>query len=111
MKKIGIGITVLAVTLLLSLSLTSCKKSRVANSNLATGYVGADFSVKVKVPDTSSKFLKTAQPMDKNITALEVSKLMGNGINLGNTMEKPTEAGISIKTRKLPFMNSSGVSL
>lgn len=87
MKKIGIGITVLAVTLLLSLSLTSCKKSRVANSNLATGYVGADFSVKVKVPDTSSKFLKTAQPMDKNITALEVSKLMGNGINLGNTME------------------------
>lgn len=46
-----------------------------------------DFSVKVSVPNTASKIMKNPQNIDKEITALELSKKMGNGINLGNTME------------------------
>lgn len=46
-----------------------------------------DFSVEVKVPDTKSKITTKAQKMDKQLTAVELTKLMGNGINLGNTME------------------------
>ncbi|MCQ2593196.1 MAG: glycoside hydrolase family 5 protein [Treponema sp.] len=50
------------------------------------GYI-EDFSRKVTVPDTSSKVQKKAIKMDKKITALELSEKMGNGINLGNTLE------------------------
>lgn len=46
-----------------------------------------DFSTKVSVPDTSSKVVTKPQDMDKNMTALELSEKMGNGINLGNTLE------------------------
>lgn len=46
-----------------------------------------DFSAAVSVPDTSSKKVTKAQTMDKKMTALELSQKMGNGINLGNTME------------------------
>ncbi len=42
---------------------------------------------KGKLPDTSSKIVTQAQPFDSSITALELSKKMGNGINLSNTME------------------------
>jgi len=46
-----------------------------------------DFSVEVKVPDTKSKTVAKVQKMDKKLTAVEMTKLMGNGINLGNTLE------------------------
>lgn len=44
-------------------------------------------SCKSKLPDTSSKIVTQPQPFDSSITALELSKKMGNGINLSNTME------------------------
>lgn len=46
-----------------------------------------DFSITVSVPDTKSNICTEAQKMNKDLTALELTKLMGNGINLGNTME------------------------
>ncbi len=42
---------------------------------------------KGKLPDTSSKIVTQPQPFDSSITALELSKKMGNGINLSNTLE------------------------
>ncbi|MCR4735572.1 MAG: glycoside hydrolase family 5 protein [Treponema sp.] len=51
----------------------------------------------VKLPDTSSKKLTQAQPMDKKISATELTKIMGNGINLGNTMEAYRSAGMNTK--------------
>ncbi len=44
-------------------------------------------SCKSKLPDTSSKIVTQPQPFDSSITALELSKKMGNGINLSNTLE------------------------
>lgn len=46
-----------------------------------------DFTIEVKVPDTSSTLVTKAQPMDKNLKATDLTVLMGNGINLGNTLE------------------------
>lgn len=46
-----------------------------------------DFSIKINVQTTESKIKTGKQKMDKKITALEFTKLMGNGINLGNTLE------------------------
>ena len=51
----------------------------------------------VKLPDTSSSKVTKAQDMDKKLTAIELSKIMGNGINLGNTMEAYKSAGMSSK--------------
>ncbi|MCR4734205.1 MAG: glycoside hydrolase family 5 protein [Treponema sp.] len=46
-----------------------------------------DFSIKVSVPKTDSKIVTKAQKMDGKMTSLELIEKMGNGINLGNTME------------------------
>lgn len=46
-----------------------------------------DFGISVSVPDTSSSIKKKADKMDKKMTALELTQAMGNGINLGNTLE------------------------
>ena len=46
-----------------------------------------DFEISVSVPDTSSSIKKKADKMDKTMTALELTQAMGNGINLGNTLE------------------------
>ncbi len=46
-----------------------------------------DFEIRVSVPDTSSPIKKKADKMDKTMTALELTQAMGNGINLGNTLE------------------------
>lgn len=46
-----------------------------------------DFEIRVSVPDTSSSIKKKADKMDKTMTALELTQAMGNGINLGNTLE------------------------
>ncbi|MCR4578852.1 MAG: glycoside hydrolase family 5 protein, partial [Treponema sp.] len=51
----------------------------------------------VKLPDTSSTKVTKAQEMDKKLTATELTKIMGNGINLGNTMEAYRAAGMSTK--------------
>lgn len=40
-----------------------------------------------KLPDTSSKVVTSPQPFDGSLTALELAKKMGNGINLSNTLE------------------------
>lgn len=40
-----------------------------------------------EIPDTSSKKKTSPDPINASLTALELTKLMGNGINLGNTME------------------------
>ncbi|MFA6937979.1 MAG: glycoside hydrolase family 5 protein [Treponema sp.] len=53
-------------------------------------YVGPkpEYSKHVAIPDTSSKVVTKPQEMKcKNLTATELTKIMGNGINLGNTME------------------------
>ena len=39
------------------------------------------------LPDTSSKIVTKPQEMHLDMTAVELTKRMGNGINLGNTME------------------------
>ena len=46
-----------------------------------------DFSIKVDVPDTSSKIVTKTQPFDNSFSSIELTQKMGNGINLGNTME------------------------
>lgn len=46
-----------------------------------------DFEISVSVPDTSSSIKKKADKMNKTMTALELTQAMGNGINLGNTLE------------------------
>ena len=58
-------------------------------SSLWAGFLDydQDFSVKIEVPATDSSLVTKDQQMDKTLTALELTKLMGNGINLGNTME------------------------
>ncbi len=42
---------------------------------------------KSKIPNTASKTVTTPQEFNSELTALELSKIMGNGINLSNTME------------------------
>lgn len=67
------------------LAFASCDEKK--SKPVGFGYTGADFSVEVKVPNTDSVYMKKAQEMDKKMTALELTQKMGNGINLGNTME------------------------
>lgn len=56
-----------AVAAVLSLGLVSCGKS--------------------KIPNTASKIVKEPQAFNAELTSLELTKLMGNGINLANTLE------------------------
>lgn len=74
---------ILGFALIFAFSSCGEKKSQ----TVGFGYVGADFSVKVDVPNTDSAYMKKAQKMDKKMTAVELTEKMGNGINLGNTME------------------------
>lgn len=57
-----------------------------------------DFDQKINVPDTKSQIVTKPQKMDTSMTALEFSKKLGNGINLGNTLEA-TRAQNSSTTR------------
>lgn len=59
-----------------------------------------DFSVKVDIQTTNSKIITGKQNMDRNLTALELSKKMGNGINLGNTLE--ATRGLNTSTSRNP---------
>src|SRR5574344_2782302 len=45
------------------------------------------YSKHVAIPDTSSTVVTTPQPMQDSLTSLEMVRLMGNGVNLSNTME------------------------
>lgn len=47
--------------------------------------------------------------MREGLTALEATRLMGNGINLGNTLEAATTTSASRRTRPLA-MRRTGVS-
>lgn len=64
-----------------------CKEKQKTVNPFIMEYKGADFSVKVKVPKTASKKLTKPKSMDTSMTALELTQKMGNGINLGNTLE------------------------
>ncbi len=57
--------------------------------------VGYEHNKNYKIPDTSSKIVKKAQDMAEGLTAIQFSKMMGNGINLGNTMEAYRPGGMS----------------
>lgn len=46
-----------------------------------------------KQPETQEQEMTEEEPLNNTLTALEVSKLMGNGINLGNTMEAYDHTG------------------
>ena len=59
-----------------------------------------DFSVKVTVPSTESKIIISPQPFDKDLTSVELTKKMGNGINLGNTLE--AYRGYNQSTKRAP---------
>lgn len=60
----------------------------IASLTAAQRYIyNEDFSVAVQVPSTDSKTVTKAQKMDKKLTAIELTEKMGNGINLGNTLE------------------------
>ena len=59
-----------------------------------------DFSIKVTVPSTESKLVTFPQPFDKNLTSVELTKKMGNGINLGNTLE--AYRGYNQSTKRAP---------
>ena len=59
-----------------------------------------DFSVKVTVPSTESKIIISPQPFDKDLTSVELTKKMGNGINLGNTRE--AIRGYNQSTKRTP---------
>ncbi len=41
----------------------------------------------VEIPDSSSKILTEPMEFDGSASSIEITRLMGNGINLGNTME------------------------
>lgn len=57
-------------------------------------------SLHVEIPNTESSVVTEPQPMRDDLTALELVKLMGNGINLGNTME--AYRSTSLGTKKDP---------
>lgn len=67
-------------------SLCSCGEKKPAKKKFVFQYEN-NFELEVKVPKTDSIMQKKAQKMDKKLTAVELTKLMGNGINLGNTLE------------------------
>lgn len=48
----------------------------------------------VKIPNTVSSIVTKPQDMNEKLTALEFSKMLGNGINLGNTMEAYRGSGM-----------------
>lgn len=72
--------------LLLVLSLFSCSSKKTVKTKKPFSYDN-DFTLEVIVPDTSSNIKTKADKINKKLTAVELTKLMGNGINLGNTME------------------------
>lgn len=51
----------------------------------------------IAVPDTDSTIVKTPQAMRPELTAVELTRLMGNGVNLGNTMEAYRTAAMGTK--------------
>ena len=84
-KKIVLAAALLAVVF----SIASCSK---AQKNEVKDVVekrsnGLAPSQHVKIPQTDSSIVTQPQEFDTALTALQVTKLMGNGINLSNTME------------------------
>ena len=72
------------------LSLALCSALALSSANaLKSELVAYDLepSKHNAIPDTSSKIVTSPQKMDTNLSALELTRLMGNGINLGNTLE------------------------
>ena len=67
------------IFLLSGLCFTFCSSSASASK--------LDFDIEVEVPDTSSSIKQEADEMNKTMTAVELTMKMGNGINLGNTLE------------------------
>jgi endoglucanase len=67
------------IFLLSGLCFTFCSSSASASK--------LDFDIEVEVPDTSSSIKQAADEMNKTMTAVELTKKMVNGINLGNTLE------------------------
>ena len=55
-------------------------------------------SIKAEIPDTSSTIVTQPQDMNLELTAIEFSRIMGNGINLGNTMESYRSGSASYST-------------
>ena len=85
-KYLNLVIALLVFSFFSCATTNSSSKSSKSSKPFVFGY-NEDFSVKVSVPKTDSKIVTKAQKMDVNMTALELTEKMGNGINLGNTME------------------------
>ena len=79
------------VSLALPLIFSGCESAKKASSSdsEAGSLLSQEVfpSKHVAIPDTSSKIVTEAQPMEKGLTAQDFTVQMGLGINLGNTME------------------------
>lgn len=94
MKKAQIRVLKgVSCALAVSLALCGCASNKSSSSSSGNkpgsmiGGVTIEPSKHLPLPDTSSTIVTEAQPMYASTTALEYSKQMGNGINLGNTFE------------------------
>ncbi len=82
-----------AIILVATLSMSSCsRKPKAFVEKRANGLAPSQH---VKVPDTKSSVVTEDQPFDTSLTSVEVVRLMGNGINLSNTMEAYRSAEMS----------------
>ncbi|HAK68392.1 MAG TPA: endoglucanase [Treponema sp.] len=84
-------LTAAAVFLFSALCLFGCRGKEEPSTN------GIEFSKHRKIPKTDSVIVTKPQEMNAALTALELTKLMGNGINIGNTHEAYREKGMSTK--------------
>src|SRR5574344_1241022 len=77
----------LCLPILFAVGCKSTKKTVEAEAE--DDYLGPKpaYSKHVAIPDTSSSVITAPQAMHDNLTALDMTRLMGNGINLSNTME------------------------
>lgn len=82
-----------AIIFVATLSMSSCsRKPKAFVEKRANGLAPSQH---VKVPDTKSSVVTEDQPFDTSLTSVEVVRLMGNGINLSNTMEAYRSAEMS----------------
>ena len=82
-----------ATALALSLGIASCSKTLEPSASPS----GVAFSQHKKIPNTNSSVVTKAQEMHPSLTSVELTRLMGNGINLSNTLEAYRNEGMGTK--------------
>ncbi len=97
-KKI---ISVFAATVLVISMITGCGSEQVQNNNSSTENSKQESTVESTQPSESAPESTPAPEVGdttSDLTAIEVAHLMGNGINLGNTMEAYGRTSVGINS-------------